>query len=68
MWSALSARLAEIIVGLFVAGLVVGLLVPALGQTLGPAMALAIALLCVTGVLWLARVIRGRKSVPRLPR
>ena len=68
MWSALSARLAEVIVGLFVAGLVVGLLVPALGQAMGPATALAIALLCVTGVLWLARVVRGRKSVPRLPR
>lgn len=68
MWSALSARLAEAILGLFVAGLVVGLLVPALGQAIGPATALAIALLCVTGVLWLARVIRGRKAVPRLPR
>jgi hypothetical protein len=68
MWSALSARLAEVIVGLCVAGLVVGLLVPALGRAIGPAIALAIALLCVTGVLWLARVIRRRTSVPRPPR
>jgi ABC-type dipeptide/oligopeptide/nickel transport system permease subunit len=68
MWSALSARLAEIIVGLFVAGLVVGVLVPALGRAIGPATALAIALLCVTGVLWLARIIRGRTSVSRPPR
>jgi ABC-type dipeptide/oligopeptide/nickel transport system permease subunit len=62
MWSTLSARIAEILVGLFVAGLVVGLLVPVLGQAMGPAMALAIALLCVSGVLWLARIVRGRSS------
>lgn len=68
MWSALSARLAEIIVGLCAAGVVVGLLVPALGQAMGPATALAIALLCVTGVLWLARVVRRRTSAPRPPR
>ena len=65
MWSTLSARLAEMLVGLFLAGMVVGLLVPALGQAIGPTTALAIALLCVTGVLWLARVIRGRRSDPR---
>ena len=66
MWSTVSARLAEIFVGLFVAGLVVGLLVPALGHAMGPTAALAIALLCVTGVLWLARVTR-RRSASRRP-
>ena len=60
MWSSLSARLAEVFVGLFLAGLIVGLLVPALGRAIGPVTALAIALLCVTGVLWVARLARGR--------
>lgn len=65
MWSTISARMAEILVGLFVAGLMVGLLVPALGRAIGPATAFAIALLCVTGVLWLARVTRRRGAARR---
>lgn len=65
MWSTISARMAEILVGLFVAGLMVGLLVPALGRAIGPATAFAIALLCVTGVLWLARVTRRRDAARR---
>jgi divalent metal cation (Fe/Co/Zn/Cd) transporter len=68
MWSTLSARLAEILVGLFLAGLVVGLLVPALGRAIGPATAFAVALLCVTGVVWLARVARSRGSDSGRPR
>ena len=67
MWSTLSARLAEIFVGLFLAGLVMGLLVPALGRAIGPAVAFAIALLCVTGVLWLARLTRRRGAARRGP-
>ena len=68
MWSSLSARLAEVFVGLFVAGLVMGVLVPALGRAIGPAGALAIAVLCVTGALWVARLARSRSGAARPPR
>ena len=64
MWSQLSARIVEVFAGLFLAGLVVGLLVPAFGSAIGPGAALAIALFCVTGVLVVSRVIRGRGSSP----
>ena len=68
MWSSRSARLAEVFVGLFLAGLIVGLLVPALGGIIGPVTALAIALLCVTGVLWVARLARARGATAGRPR
>jgi hypothetical protein len=60
MWSSISARLAEAIVGLLVAGIVMALLVAGLGPHAGPALALAVAAASIAGVMWIASLLRRR--------
>jgi hypothetical protein len=64
MWSSISARLAEAIVGLLVAGVVMALLVTMTGPAAGAAVAVAVSIACVTGVMWVARLVRGRNRRP----
>ena len=60
MWSSMSARLAEAIVGLLVAGIVMALLVPALGPDAGTGLAAAVGVLSIAGVMWVAHRVRQR--------
>jgi hypothetical protein len=64
MWSSISARLAEAIVGLLVAGVVMALLVAGLGPDAGPALALAVAAASVAAVIWIASLFRRRRRRP----
>lgn len=64
MWSSISARLAEAIVGLLLAGLVMALLVPALGPAAGTGLAAAVGAFSILGVMWVAHLVRGRSRRP----
>lgn len=54
-----SARLAEVLVGLMVAGVLMAILVPALGPAAGRWLAAGVAVVSVAGVMLVARAIRG---------
>ena len=64
MWASVSARLAEAIVGLLVAGVVMALLVPVLGAAAGTGLAAVVGVVCIGGVLWVAHRVRGRSRRP----
>jgi hypothetical protein len=64
MWSAISARLAEAIVGLLIAGVVMALLVPVVGSIASPGLAAAVGVICIAGVMWVAHRLRRRSRSP----
>ena len=64
MWPSVSARLAEAIVGLLVAGVVMALLVPALGAAAGAGLAAVVGVVSIGGVMWVAHRVRGRSRRP----
>ena len=64
MWSSISSRLAEALVGLLVAGLVMGLLVPALGSAAGTGLAAFVGISSIAGVMWAAHRVRTRARRP----
>lgn len=58
----LSSMLADVFIGLVVAGAIVGGLVPLLGAAVGPAIALGLALVSVVGALAVGRALRRSKA------
>jgi Mg2+/Co2+ transporter CorB len=58
----ISGMLADVVIGLLVAGVIVAVLVPALGTVVGPAIALGVAGVSVAGALTVGYALRRSKN------
>ena len=62
MSTKVSSILADVVIGLLVAGVLVGGLVPLLGTAVGPVVALELAVVSVVGALAVGRALRRSKA------